>query len=138
MLIAEVAQYLADNNLGSFQENGVSGSIFLECIPETPDEVIGIYSRPGIRGDLSTTQDVRGFQLIVRGTQNPKSALELAQSLNDLLHGFKNGRFREGGFWIVACLANQSGPAHIGRDQNGRHEYSLNFTVHLMNDNREV
>jgi hypothetical protein len=36
-----------------------------------------------------------------------------------------DGLLLGGGTYVVGCLGGQ--PAHMGTDENGRHEYSLNF-----------
>lgn len=133
--IVEVAKYLQTLGVGSFDETGVGGDIFIESLPAAPDEAIALYSTAGLQADGRNPYDYPGLQLIVRGTQNPMPARQRAQEIYDLLHGFHGKSFITDGTWVVNCLGTQSGPVHIGQDANRRHEYSLNFQMHILNDN---
>jgi hypothetical protein len=137
VLAVEIAQYLQARGLGVFDELGSAGSIFIALLPESPDEVIGIYPKGGHQADGPLPYDAPVVQVIVRGTQDPRPAAERAQGVYDALHGFHHDKFVPEGTWILGCRGVQSGPIHIGRDQNGRHEYSLNFELQTLNERRE-
>lgn len=136
MLVAEVATYLASQGLGTFDTTGTSGTIFVEVLPESPDECVAVYSRAGSGSDSGLPYDYPNVQVLVRGTQDPRGAESVAKSIYDALHGLRNISLTVGGTWLVGCKGIQSGPVHIGRDDNGRHEYSLNFALIVKNSGR--
>jgi hypothetical protein len=138
MLVMEIAQFLSDNKLGKFDETGVSGNIFVMSIPATPDTIISIYPSGGTSGDFKLAYDRPRIQIIVRGTKDPRVGYELANKIYDKLHGMYNCTFVPNGTHIVLCEGVQT-PIHIGKDSNGRHEFSLNFDLEVLNqtENRE-
>lgn len=138
MLAAQLAQYLDDEGVGVFDETGATGNIFIETLPDSPDEAIGIYSTGGPTPEGRHPYDNQTLQIIVRGTQDPRTAQATAQQIYDLLHTFRDAAFVDGGVWVVGCHAMQSGPAHIGQDESRRHEYSLNIRLRTLNENRRT
>lgn len=135
MLLVEIAQYLHNRGLVNFDETGVSGDCFISVLPSSPDEVVALYPSGGIEADGKLGYDSPGVQILIRGSQNPISALSRAQSIYDALHGFGSGTFVPGGTWIVSCFCAQSGPVYLDRDQNERPEYILNFDLEIRNQN---
>ena len=133
MIQTEIAKYLDGEGILTFDEQGVTGNTFIEGLPQTPDEVIAIYRRGGTQSDPKLPYDNIGMQFIVRGDIDPRPAVELAQNIYDELHGFSSGRFIIDGEWIVSCIGAQGGPVRLGRDDNGRIEYSINFDVSYQN-----
>lgn len=127
-MLVEVAEYISDNGIGIFDKTGLGGNIFINMLPSSPDICISIYDSGGRQADSKLGYSLLSFQVIVRGDLNPFSSRSKAQLIYDLLHGF-TGLFVDNGHWIVSCLGIQSGPTHIGTDDNGRHEYSLNFRL---------
>jgi len=136
MLVVEMAKYLAEIGLGKLDETGANGNIFVGVLPESPDECISLYPTGGQYSPTGEPYDDPTVQIIVRGGQDPRTPAELAQSIYDALHGFRGGSFVDGGAYIVSCRGLQSAPAHIGRDENRRHEYSVNFQLRVFNPNR--
>lgn len=133
MLIAEIAQYLNAQGIGVFESGGLGGDIFIESCPSSPDNVIYITGTGGPQGDGKFPVDRPTLQIIVRGGVNPIAAQSRAQSIYNILHGFHHARFCDDGYWIVGCWGIQSSPTHIGVDDLGRHEYSLNFQLEIEN-----
>lgn len=136
MLSAEVAQFLAYEGLGTYDGGGISGTIFVEMLPESPDELIGIYSTGGNPSEACLPYDKPIIQAVIRGTINPLTSGAKAQQVFDALNGFHSGYMVDAGIWVLGVHAVGSGPTHIGRDENGRHEYSINFEFYVKNDNR--
>ncbi len=136
MLSTEIAQYLAAQGEGTFDETGVTGDIFICTLPSTPDQCIAIYPQGGPPADGKLGYDSPGCQIVVRSTTDPRPGLERAMRIYNLLHGFHHGRFIAGGTWVVSCLGVQSGPVPIGQDGNNRHEFSLNFNLEVENTAR--
>jgi hypothetical protein len=71
-------------------------------------------------------------------SDDPRPAYERAVSIYNALHGFKAGYFVTGETYIVLCVSTQGSPAPLGRDENGRFEFSLNFEVTVKNENRRA
>lgn len=132
ILEQQIAEYLDTQGLGTFDDTGITGDIFISSLPTTPDSCIAIYARGGLAGDDKLEYDMPTIQIIVRGTQNPLAADTLSESIYEALHGFHHDRFTAGGYYIVNCVGVQSAPIHIGVDDNRRHEFSLNFQLDIM------
>jgi hypothetical protein len=133
MLIAEIAQYLNTQGIGVYEDGGPGGDIFLESCPSSPDEVVYITSSGGAAPDRGFPVDRPTVQMIVRGGLSPVAAESRAQAIYDALHGFHHDQFVDDGTWIVDCFALNT-PTHIGVDDLGRHEYSLNFQLEIINN----
>ena len=81
MFAAEVARYLDEQGVCQFDETGVGGDAFVEILPDSPDEVMAVYSRGGSGADQSLPYDSPGIQIIVRGTRNPLAAHAKTQTI---------------------------------------------------------
>lgn len=129
----ELAKYLDAKGIVNFDESGATGDTFIELLPATPDNAIAILSSQPAESDVKLGFDRPGIQIIVRGGQDPRPPKSKAYEIYDALHGFTSGRFVENGVWVVNCYAAQSGPIRLGQDDNGRHEFSLNFDLQVKN-----
>ncbi len=127
MLAVEVGKYLHQEGIVTFNESGIGGNCFIAYYPSTPDVVVGIYPTGGREADFSLGYDYPTIQIIVRGTSHPVVGFDLANSIFEKLQGLHHRELIPGGQWVVGCYCIQSGPIHIGRDSNNRHEYSMNF-----------
>lgn len=138
-MLVQIAKYLDSKGVGVFDEVGTNGTIYISFIPQMPDAVIGIFSTGGAIADGKIPYDLPTVQIIVRDT-NPAAGFEKGKEIYNLLHGFHHDYFIAGGNWVLNCRGIQSQPIHIGRDENERHEYSLNFELEIENHtiNREV
>ncbi|MET3846874.1 minor capsid protein [Paenibacillus sp. OAE614] len=67
------------------------------------------------------------FQVIVRG---PAAQAVQTEAVADRIHTFLHQKreFDVGEEHIRFCTADQSSPIYVGRDENGRLLYSINFT----------
>lgn len=138
MLEIQLAYYLDDEEVLDFNETGTSGDTFINILPSSPDDAIGIFSEGGPDPSPKFIEDQRDIQFMVRGTQDPRPAFNTAQDIYDTLHG-KSQFTTSDSTQVIGIQGVQSGPIHIGRDDNGRHRYSLNFRVEFENadsDNR--
>ncbi|MDE5415483.1 minor capsid protein [Alkalihalobacterium chitinilyticum] len=136
MLLIEIARYLHAQRIGVFDERGVQGNIFLNIVPTDPEALIALFSTGGPPGDVKLGYDNPTVQVWLRGDKNPVTAFEKAQEVYNALHGFSGGRFIENGSYIVDCRGQQSQPLHMGLDNNGRHQYSINFILDMRNESR--
>ena len=129
MIITEIAQYLHDNGLGIYSPNGVDGNIFLEFMPDEPDEAICLHSTGGMAADVATPITRPTVQVIVRGNTDSLAVAAIAESIHDALNNLHSMRFTMDGEYILLCQCRQSEPTHVGVDENGRHEYSINLAL---------
>ena len=137
MLEIQLAYYLDDQDVLTFDESGTSGDTFINILPQSPDDAIGIFSQGGPDPSPKFIEDQRDIQFLVRGTQDPRPAFNTADEIYDTLQG-KTKFTTSDSTEIIMRDSIQSGPVHIGRDDNGRHKYSLNFRIEYENstDNR--
>lgn len=131
MLAVELAEYLEEQGLVTFSADAVGGDTFIEKLPQEPDECVAIYSTGGFQESGMHGYDSPALQLIVRGTKDPRVALERARDLYSALHGLNALELTSGGTYVVGCWAQQSGPVRLGPDDNGRFEYSINLLLHV-------
>jgi hypothetical protein len=138
MLAVEIAEYL-DSQITNlkYDEDGTSGNVFISAYPSAPDVVVGVYPTGGNPVEEYLEWDKPTFQIVVRGDRNPKTASDLSQSIFDILNDFWKGYLVDGGTYIWHISGVQSAPNYLGPDENGRHEYSLNFEVECKNSNRQ-
>jgi len=136
-LLKDIAKYLHAEGIGVFDETGVTGNIFMALIPSTPDVCIGVYPTGGLTADGRLNYDRPTVQIWVRGDLDPRTGMDLALSVYNKMQGFHHDTFTAGGYWILNCIGVQSFPQHVGRDENDRHEYSINFQLEILNPERE-
>lgn len=132
MLTTQLAYYLDDQNVLDFDEAGTSGDTFINILPSSPDNAIGIYNQGGPDSSPKFIEDKRDVQFLIRGTQDPRPAFNTAEEIYSTLQG-KTKFTTSDSTEIIMIDSIQSGPVHIGRDDNGRHKYSLNFRVEYEN-----
>ena len=139
-LMQEIAVFLDSRGIVEYDPK-LGGNVFIPSyvgIVGAPDEAILIRPTGGLRADGKRPYDFPTIQIIVRSTTDPDPGMETAQAIHDELHGFHADSFSRGGREIVNCIALQSMPVYIGMDANGRHEYSMNFQLHVRNENRRT
>lgn len=124
MITAEVAQYLDDNSFGTYDPAGITGNIFLEVTPATPDICISVYTTPGQPPDIKTNLKRPSVQIQVRGDGDPRTAYDIAKAILDSIHGLHNTTLVDGGTRIMLISARDSEPGNLGRDDNGRFTFS--------------
>lgn len=83
------------------------------------DRCATVFCRDGATGRV---------QVLVRGDRFPDMALNDASAIYELLDDF-TGLFTPDGNYILN-IETITGPAHIGLDQNDRHQYSMTFQVY--------
>lgn len=126
----ELALFLARSGLGTFDETGTTGNIFIETIPNKPDEAIAIFSTGGTAADPKNEYVKGSYQILIRTIRDdPRAGSTTAQQIIDLLNGFNSDYLTAGGHWIFDCQSIQTIPSNIGRDENNRFEFSQNFYI---------
>jgi hypothetical protein len=112
-----LAQYLdAQEAAVTWDEEGTTGNVFLETLPPLPDVAVMLE----LDGGPSMPYEMQGVQLTVRGDG------ALAQRLYNLLEEM-DGVTLADGTYVVGCIPVQGAPVHIGADESGRHEYTINL-----------
>lgn len=129
MLLAEICQYLDSKSIIQFDETGMTGDCFMMALPSSPSEAVAVYSNGGFQSDSKLGFRDPTVQFLIRGGLDPRPAYNRSLQIYKALHGFHSDTFVQGGFFIVSCFGVQSGPIHIGVDENGLHKYSLNFDL---------
>jgi len=134
MLAEELAYYLQGQGLGTYDKAGLSGNIFIDQLPNQPDQAIGIYHRGGAAIELGEPFAHPALQIIVRSV-TPHEGVKLAERIIESLHGVHEQEpLVEGGTLIISCTALQSVPNYLGKDSNNRWEYSVNFQFEIQTD----
>ena len=132
MLASEVAQWIGSNITScSFDTTGVSGNVFISTLPDKPDTVV-MVSEYGSTGDDKNPFDDISVQVRVRGTRDPRVSYNIAKEIYDELHGLTNTVLISDGTRIVKVVA-QNTPIDIGRDDNLRHEWTVNLQIEVRN-----
>lgn len=133
MIVAALALYLDQISLGEYEPTSAGGTIFLEELPQSPDAAIALFSTGGPQASGKHGYDSPVVNVHVRGAANDViGALAKATAIYDALHGLHSMAL-PGGIRVINCLGLQSGPITIGRDQNDRPRYSLNFQLEVRN-----
>ena len=122
MLLDDIEETLADNNLGTFGTD-----LFTGYMPDKPDNLICLFEYGGSPPDIASDVDEENpsFQVRVRNT-NYLAARTKIESIVNVLHRIANKTINDS--FYLSIFANQS-PASIGRDANNRAEIVVNFRV---------
>ncbi len=129
MIAAEIAAYLGANGFGTWDPDGSNGDIYVDHMPDTVDEGLCVYSSGGSAPDVSTSLARPAIQILLRGNRSARETCAKAEAILTELHGLHDTIFTAGGSRVMLCSARQSEPIPLGLDENGRHQYSINFTL---------
>lgn len=132
MLAELIAKYLHSKSIVVFDETGTAGNCFSNRWPATPDEIVGLFDVPGGTPDSKLGYDAPSLQARVRGTTDPRTAMTTAMAIYNELHALGHVTLSDGTF-LVTCDA-VARPGHIGADDHGRHEVTVNFTTEIRNE----
>ena len=130
MLASEVAEWIGDNITNcSFDSTGVTGNVFISTMPSSPDTVVMVSEYGGTVDDKNPFSDIN-VQARVRGTKDPRVSYNIAKEIFDELQGLTNTTLISSGSRVIKVVA-QNTPIDIGRDDNGRHEWTVNFNIEV-------
>jgi hypothetical protein len=133
----QVARLLAQLGLGTYDDTGGTGNIFLTQSADSPDVALTVARYGGIESDSLLGYDQPTLQIRVRGTDADASAPEaLAQQIYDQLHGMMQ-RVLPGGTYLVLCIGTNGGPVYIGPDLKNRFEWTVNFRMEIRNQSAQ-
>jgi hypothetical protein len=108
------------------------GNIFIETWPEQPDVAVVLKSFGGNPPDSGLPYDHPIIQILIRGDEDPKTAIDLWYAIYSRIHGAVQQTLPDGTD-LIACLVQQGGPISIGTDLNGRHRFSMNIQMEVVN-----
>jgi hypothetical protein len=121
---SDIAAYLATGGFGT-----VGTSIFVNTMPATPDNCIAVSvyaGSPPERTHDSSGNDNPSVQVRVRNTSAGTARTKVEQIYN-YLDGISNTTI--GSTFYLGIFAINSGAIPMGKDENGRQEYTWNFSV---------
>lgn len=123
-LLEELGQLVAELGLGTY---GLDGTVYLNSLPASPDRCMAIARYPGPESDSKNPWDEINVQVRIRGSADDVTTAEAdAQDVYDALHGL-GMRPLAGGTWLQLMIGAQGGPIWMGRDQNERPNWAVNF-----------
>ena len=91
-----------------------------------PDDCAYVRLGGGYPPSQWTSKRKPSFQIVLRA-KSARTADEKANEIYAHLHRLTEVMF--GSTRIIKCIADQPSPIYLGKDANGRTQYSLNFTV---------
>lgn len=120
MIINEVAEYLEEEGIAT-----KGTDLFISRQSDTPDDQIVVYNTGGLEPDRYIPTADPTFQILVRN-KNYQTGQGKVDSIVTALHQLANSYLEESEtYFYYVFLMNE--PSHIGRDDKGRHEWSINF-----------
>lgn len=118
-MIADIAQHLQTNGVGT-----VGTDIFISYLPDTEDEAIAVLDTGGVEPDIDLTQlKSPTMQIMIRSNTYTAGKSKL-DSIRSILHGVIEAQV--GSTYILYLHALSEG-GHIGRNEAGQDEFSINF-----------
>lgn len=124
LVIDDVIQHLHNNSIAS---SGVS--LFRSYVPESPNAVVSVIDTGGLSPDIDLPLKEPTFQVYIRNTNYSLGKAKL-DSVRTLLHQKRNIQLVPNGnyFYFIYALAEGG---HLGRDDNGRDLFSINFRAKI-------
>lgn len=132
MIAHAAAQHAATLDAWTFAPASNAGNVHLEWEPATPDVCLTVAGRPGIASS-DRPADRPGLQLIVRADPYDHEggqalAAELLDHFTTDLSTWGTGDHAQ---YVEGCTPSQSEPIPLGRDDNHRPRWSLNFLLSI-------
>ncbi|MFJ5143310.1 minor capsid protein [Streptomyces sp. NPDC088707] len=130
-LLDGLARYLNERGLVTYDPDGMAGDCFIEQMPSAPDEavVLTVYDDRSEPDSLLAYDEPR-VQVRVRGTLDPRVSRRRCRAIRSALHGLGPVTLPDGTELILSvCL--QGDAAHMGADENRRHEHVANFRTEI-------
>jgi len=133
MLAYEFCQWLQTKGFGV-----LGTSIFDNFQPENPDNCICVYDTqpPSLPESSSLSVDNFGIQVLTRN-DNKENARELLINIHLAFMGFGGEKLVPTSIFIVTETSIDTSPVGIGKDDKGRHEYSVNYILRTQSFNNE-
>jgi len=139
MIVRALAKQMDSLGRGTYDAELPGGDIFLEHLPDSPDEAIMILSTGGNPLGPAATYgwDEPTVQIMVRGAPDDvETPVTRAQAIYDAMQGLRYLTLDEGGtdeVRLCVCSSSQTAPVNLGRDERNRYRFTLNFALHVRN-----
>lgn len=124
LIINDLAQYLVDEELGS-----LGSDIFKGNQPNSPTNCITVIETGGLRPPIDISSKKVTFQVLVRNSDYAAGAQKLAD-VRTALHNKYGITLVNGGNYCHSINALSEG-GHIGKDDAGNDEFSMNFLAYV-------
>ena len=118
-LISEVRQYLIDESIID------ESAIFAPYSPDVDGVMIAVRDTGGTAPDTYIPIENPTFQIYIRQTTYALGEAKL-NTIRDLLHRQSNVQLVVDGIYFY-FIAAQSNGGWIGKNENGMHEFTINF-----------
>lgn len=134
-MIREMAEYIEDRSIGLL----VGITLHAGFRPETAaDTCVALLERTGERQDYNVDGKFdKPVQILSRSTSY-QTAKDNAEAVVDLFVGWQKAGLSlpilvsGGDSFTINTAELISGPAWLGQDQNGRHEFTANILLHMQ------
>lgn len=117
-VITEIADYLEDEGVGTLGTN-----LFYSYMPENINTGISVLDTGGMTPDPYLPTHEPTFQIFIRATSYD-AGKALLESVRDALHRLTNTTLGSTHYYFILAMSEGG---HIGRDETGRDEFSINF-----------
>lgn len=117
-LIDDIATYLQDNSVGT-----IGVDLFKSYAPDSGDNIVCVLDTGGLRPDIYIPTKEPTFQIFIRSSSfsSGKSKLDTVRSL---LHQKKAVTYGSTFFYFIHAISEGG---HLGRNERGLDEFSINF-----------
>lgn len=119
-VVSDVATYLQTNSIGTLGTN-----LFKQFYPDIDGALVAVLDTGGQQPEEDIPLYLPTFQVFVRSTSYALGKAKL-EAIRDLLHRQANVQLVSGGTYFYYILAQSNGGS-IGRNENGKDEFSINF-----------
>ena len=120
IFIEQIAEYLQDQGIGTIATN-----LFIGNMPDSPDACVAVINSGGVEPSIDIPDKRPTFQVLIRNTDYEAGEVKLA-AVRTALHQFMNDYLVAGQTYVYYIYLVSEG-GHIGKDVNGRDEWSVNF-----------
>lgn len=119
-LIEQVATYLQTNGVGTLASN-----LFISYLPDSIDTCVAVLDTGGMTPDIYLPTKEPTFQVLIRATTYDAGKTKL-ETIRSLLHNRYNNYLVNGETYVYSIQALSEG-GHIGQNERGQDEFSINF-----------
>lgn len=122
--INDIITYLQENNIGT-----KATDLFAAYMPKEPGNIVAVFDTGGFEPSVYLPMANPTFQVYVRNS-NYEDGKSKVDEIVSLLHQKANIELVSGQtyFYYIALMQE---PIHIGRDENERDEFSINFRTQI-------
>lgn len=132
MIAEQILKYLENEGYGT-----EGTDLFYDFMPDSPDKCIVLYDEnvPTVSESNALSVDTTGVQITVRSAST-NTAKTTSWNIHKLLVGLGGNDFRFTSTGNkISCVNIETSPASIGKDNNGRAEYSAHYNIRFMSEN---